>query len=93
MSSYPDVRVTNSTPFAAEGNVQYAACSGDSWSTSQLPAGSSISFSRGVCLVTSINATVNGVSADSYTSSGTSYSQYAIISKPGGGFAVTRVVT
>ena len=93
MSSYPDFHIINSTPYAASGSVKYAACSTDSWTTKDLPAGGAWSHSRGVCLITSVNATVNGIDADSYSSSGTSYSQFAIIVKAGGGYAVTRVVT
>lgn len=86
---YPDVKVTNSTPYKATGTVHYAACSSDNFTN--LAPNDSNSFSRGVCLVTKITATVNGQDATPYESSGTSYSQYAIIVQ-GTGFAVTRVV-
>ncbi|GIL67122.1 hypothetical protein Vafri_20570 [Volvox africanus] len=53
---------------------------------------------RGVCLVKKVSATLNtpqgNVEAEAYTSSGTAYSQYAIIYQPNGnGFAVTRIVS
>jgi hypothetical protein len=53
--------------------------------------------SRGVCLVTEISAVVktpNGnIQATPYTSSGTSYSQFAIIQTGPNSFEVTRRVT
>ncbi|MDE9448417.1 hypothetical protein KKJ04_23700, partial [Xenorhabdus bovienii] len=53
--------------------------------------------SRGVCLLTKITATVrtpNGdIEAVPYTSSGTSYSQFAIIQTGNNTFEVTRRVT
>lgn len=53
--------------------------------------------SRGVCLVTRITATVRtpsgNIQAEPYTSSGTSYSQFAIIQVGVNKFQVTRVVS
>jgi hypothetical protein len=52
---------------------------------------------RGGCLLTEITATVQtpqgNIVAKPYTSSGTSYSQFAVINTGGNTFAVTRVVT
>jgi hypothetical protein len=86
---YPDVKLTNSTPYKASGHISFAACSGNDFNN--LAPNDSQSFSRGACLLTKITATVNGQDATPYESSGTSYSQYAIIVQ-GTGFAVTRVV-
>ncbi|PLT48033.1 hypothetical protein B8V81_0165 [Paenibacillus pasadenensis] len=51
---------------------------------------------RGVCLLTRISATVRtpsgDIAAEPYTSSGTSYSQFAIIQVGVNQFRVTRVV-
>lgn len=52
---------------------------------------------RGICLVTKITATITTPTGDEvvatpYTSSGTSYSQYAVISKDSQ-YQVTRVVS
>ena len=93
--SYPLVHITNSTPYAASGKVYYASifCSDDDY-TAASNGGIWTASSRGVCLVTEVSATlyVNGnpVKAEPYTSSGTSYSQFAVI-QMGSGFAVTRV--
>lgn len=93
--SYPLVHISNSTPYGASGKVTYASffCSDDNYSAGA-NGGQWTASSRGVCLVTEITATlfVNGspVNAAPYTSSGTSYSQFAII-QVGSGFAVTRV--
>ncbi|WP_395058843.1 hypothetical protein [Flavobacterium sp.] len=91
--SYPDVNIQNSCGFTAAGTISYAACSSDNYN---LGNGSGQSFSRGVCLVTEITATVSlptgNVNATPYSSSGTSYSQYAVIQSKPGEYAVTRVV-
>jgi len=92
--SYPDVNITNSTKFSVTGTVHYAACSSDNFN---LSTGTNQSFGRGVCLVTEITAEVylpsGKVAASSYESSGTSYSQYAVIEQPPGSYKVSRVVT
>jgi hypothetical protein len=95
--SYPLVHISNSTPYAVAGKVSYASafCSDDDYTINPSP-GTWTAKSRGVCLVTEISAKllVNGswVNASSYTSSGTSYSQFAII-QTGNTYAVTRVVS
>ena len=92
--SYPVVQICNSTPYPASGEVSYASifCSNDSFTLA--PGACWEAASRGVCLVTKITVvvTVNGnpVQAAPYTSSGTSYSQFAVV-QVGNGFAVTRV--
>ncbi|GAA4371026.1 hypothetical protein GCM10023185_46110 [Hymenobacter saemangeumensis] len=96
--SYPLVHISNSTAYAASGKVYYASafCSDDDYSVAA-NGGTWTANSRGVCLVTEVSATVyvNGqpVGASPYTSSGTSYSQFAIIQTSPGSFAVTRVTT
>ncbi|MFN5984308.1 MAG: hypothetical protein ACK476_07505 [Fluviicola sp.] len=91
--SYPDVHIQNSCGHTATGTISYAACSSDSYN---LGNGSGQSFGRGVCLVTEISATIllptGKVDATPYSSSGTSYSQYAVIQSSPGVYAVTRVV-
>lgn len=94
---YPLVKIHNSTSFIASGTVHYmsAFCSDDDYSVT--PQTTWSATSRGVCLVTEISATVRTPSGDicasPYTSSGTSYSKYAIISTGENSFAVTRIVT
>jgi hypothetical protein len=94
--SYPPVQIHNSTNYSATGTVDYASifCSNDNY---QVDAGKTWTGpGRGVCLVTQITAVllVDGkqVQAAVYQSSGTSYSQYAIIQTKDG-FAVTRVTS
>ena len=89
---YPDVRVFNSTPFAASGGVNYAVCSDDAFS---IRKHKDWSHSRGLCLITRVYASlsVDGdfVEATPYTSTGTSYSQFSIIQTGPQSFAVTRI--
>jgi hypothetical protein len=95
--SYPVVCIANSTPYPIGGTVDYASffCSNDSYNIE--PNGTWCASSRGVCLVTQITATVsyNGqaVNASPYTSSGTSYSQFAVVQTSPGVFAVTRLTS
>lgn len=95
--SYPYVSIANSTNFNASGTVSYASffCSNDNYSVT--PNTTWTASSRGVCLVTEISATVqtpNGnIVATPYTSSGTSYSQFAIIQINPTTFEVTRRVS
>ena len=86
--------------YIVSGKVYYAGapvfCSNDSYSVT--PNTAWTASSRGSCLVTKITATVktpNGdVKATSYTSSGTSYSQFAVINHgDGDNFQVTRRVS
>lgn len=94
--SYPLVEIYNSTNFVVSGKVDYASifCSDDNYTVSPLTTWKA--SSRGVCLLTKITATVktpNGdIVATPYESSGTSYSQFAIIQKSPTVFAVTRIV-
>ncbi len=93
--AYPKVHISNSTQHFVKGEVKYASafCSNDDYTAD--PNKGWTASSRGVCLLTEITATVivdgNDVKATSYTSSGTSYSQFAVI-KIHEGYAVTRVV-
>lgn len=94
--SYPLVHIVNSTAYGASGTVSYASafCSNDNYSASA-NGGSWTASSRGVCLVTQVSATVfvNGspINAAAYESSGTAYSQFAIIQTGPNAFAVTRM--
>ncbi len=90
---YPHVTIDNSTPYHISGQVDFVVClqsafvvnSGHKWEDDD----------RGVCLVKEVTATVatdNGnVVAKPYTSSGTAFSQFAVIYR-NGGYEVTRVV-
>ncbi|MGQ8873445.1 hypothetical protein [Paenibacillus sp. TSA_86.1] len=93
---YDPVQIYNSTPFNAYGTVEYASifCSNDRYSVQR--EGTWRASGRGVCLLTRITATVitpsGNIEAEPYTSSGTSYSQFAIIQVGPNQFRVTRVV-
>ncbi|MGO4529142.1 hypothetical protein AB4Z30_08665 [Paenibacillus sp. 2TAF8] len=93
---YDPVQIYNSTSFNAYGTVEYPSvfCSNDRYSVQR--EGTWQSSGRGVCLVTRITATVitpsGNIEAEPYTSSGTSYSQFAIIQVGPNQFRVTRVV-
>lgn len=95
--AYPLAHIINSTAFAASGTVHYASafCSNDNFSIAA--HGQWTASSRGVCLITEISVTVyvNGspVNATPYTSSGTSYSQFAVVQTGPNSFAVTRMTT
>ncbi len=95
--AYDPVRITNSTPYNAFGKVEYASifCSDDNYSVQRDETW--VASSRGVCLVTKITATVKtpsgNVEAEPYTSSGTSFSRFAIIQVGVNKFQVTRVVS
>ena len=94
-TAYPPVQIRNSTRYNAWGRVSYAACRGDDYhvTTDTTWTGPG----RGLCLLTEITATVrtpNGdIVATPYQSSGTSYSQFAIIQIGSNSFQVTRIVT
>ncbi len=95
--AYPLVKIHDSTNFNVSGKVSYMSifCSDDNYSAT--PSTTWEASSRGVCLVTKITATVKtpdgDITASPYTSSGTSYSQFAVINTGGNTFAVSRVVT
>lgn len=93
--AYSKVHISNSTNYAVRGHVSYAACSGDDFEIQ--PMQSWTAKSRGVCLLTRISATVytpdHTVDAESYRSSGTSYSQFSILQLDPGKYTVSRVVT
>jgi hypothetical protein len=78
--AYPLAKVTNKTPYAASGTVHYmsAFCKNDKFSVA---AGATwTASSRGSCLITGISASLAGAKKPviSYSSSGTSYSQFFI---------------
>jgi len=95
--SYPKVKIFNSTNFIASGKAHYMSifCSDDSYVVT--PGTGWEADSRGVCLLTKITATVKTpegeVVAKPYTSTGTSYSNFAVIQTGAKSFAVTRIVT
>jgi hypothetical protein len=94
---YPKVQILDSTPYNVSGTVVYATifCKDDGYSVT--PTNTWTGPERGVCLVTEINARVktpNGdVWAKSYTSSGTSYSQFAVVQTGPTTFEVNRRVS
>jgi hypothetical protein len=95
VSDYPPVQVTDSTNYTCTGEINYLSvfCSNDQY---VVDAGHTFTGpDRGVCLVDKITATVqtaNGdVEATPYTSSGTSYSQYAIVQIGSDSFQVIRI--
>ncbi|WP_455634453.1 hypothetical protein [Parabacteroides sp.] len=94
--AYPKVKITNSTKYVVEGKAIYcsAFCSDDPYIVDSGMAWES--KSRGVCLLKRITATIKtpsgNIEATPYESSGTSYSQFAIIDLTNNQFAVTRVV-
>jgi hypothetical protein len=94
--AYPLVKITDSTNYVVTGKVSYmsAFCSDDNYTVT--PNTTWQAKSRGVCLLTEITAVVqtpNGnVVATPYTSSGTSYSNFAILQTGPNSFAVTRIV-
>jgi hypothetical protein len=95
--AYPVVKIFDSTIYNASGKVYYmsAFCSDDNYTVT--PNTKWQADSRGVCLLTKITATVKTPSGDivatPYESSGTSYSNFAIIQTGENKFAVTRIVT
>jgi len=96
-AGYDPVQITNSTSFNAFGKVEYASflCRDDSYSV--LRDQTWTAPGRGLCLVTRITATVQtpsgNIQATPYTSSGTSFSRFAIIQTGVNQFQVTRVVS
>lgn len=94
--AYPPVRVTNTTQYVVSGTVNFIACS--HWDYGPLSPITYVEHKRGVCLLTKVSAKVETkehgtVDATSYTSSGTSYSQFAVMQMSETEFVVTRVVT
>ena len=95
--AYPKVHIVNSTNFSVKGKVKYASafCSDDNFEIA--PWGSWTADSRGVCLLTEVSATVHTPGQDAkatpYESSGTSYSQFAVLQTAPGKFTMTRIVT
>jgi hypothetical protein len=93
---YPPVTIQNATPYDATGTVSYRApnfCSPDSYfvnsnNTWEGPP-------RGICLVTTISATVNTskgpIQATPYESTGTSFSRFAVIQTAEFSFVVVRI--
>jgi cytolysin (calcineurin-like family phosphatase) len=79
-ASYPDVKVTNITPYTANVAVHYASssCKQDSFTVAP---GRTQGASRGACLISEIDADLgvgHPATPASYGSSGTSYSNFII---------------
>ena len=83
--AYPVVKIKNNTDYTVTGEVEYASafCSDDDYRVG--PGQTWTASSRGVCLVTGINGRAHGSSKHgertdivTYTSSGTSYSEFQI---------------
>jgi hypothetical protein len=93
---YPVVHISNSTGYPATGTVTYPSfvCSDDNYSITPPNQHDWRAGGRGLCLVSRITATltINGksVTAAPYESSGTSYSEFAII-QIGENYAVVRI--
>lgn len=93
---YPDVNIVNSTKYPAYGVVSYASsfCSNDHY---EIAPDKDWTHSRGICLILEIWAVVKtpkgDIRARSYESTGTSFSQFAIIQVSELEFQVTRRVT
>ena len=83
--AYPKVHIVNSTNFSVKGKVEICILpfSSDDNYADRLPSGSWTAGSRGVCLLTEVSAAVHTPGQDSkatpYESSGTSYSQFAVL--------------
>jgi hypothetical protein len=93
--AYDLANIVNSTNYNASGKVSYAVCSSDNYTVT--PNTRWYANSRGACLLTKVTAIVKtprgDVEATSYTSSGTSYASFAVISVGDNVFEVTRRVT
>ncbi|MCU1268176.1 MAG: hypothetical protein JWM21_4494 [Acidobacteria bacterium] len=94
VEGYPDVSLGNSTLYTVDFKVNYIACGNNTQSVASMKTGAGIW--RGACLISSITATVHtpggNTNATSYTSSGTSYSQFCCIFYQNH-YVVTRVET
>ncbi|MFC2078932.1 hypothetical protein ACFLSZ_03020 [Candidatus Bipolaricaulota bacterium] len=92
--AYPPVKVTNSTQYMAKGTAKFIACKHWDYSLSPITYDE---HKRGLCLLKKISAVVStpggDIEATPYTSSGTSYSQFAVIQTGEHEFVVTRIVT
>lgn len=85
--AYGRATVINRTTLPVSGTIHYASCRADNFSIAAgkagansviSPAQTTISAYRGACLITSINATVGGKPAITYTSSGTGYETFVV---------------
>merc|ERR1711970_66605 len=77
-TGYPKVTVRNDMSDTVTGTVWYRECRHDDF---RISPGDTFSHSRGLCLITLIEATnaVNGVNCKDYSSSGTSYSHFHVV--------------
>ena len=96
LAAYPYATVLDSTQYNIDGEVKYASafCSDDDYSAT--PQTKWSASNRGACLIIRVSATVKtpdeNKAAEPYSSSGTSYSNFAVIDAGGNNFKVTRVV-
>ena len=95
VNHYPYAHIENSTSMHIKGKVHYAStfCHDDNYVIA--PHSSWTASSRGVCLITKVEATNidTGQSGDSYNSSGTSYSQFVVYQDSDGNPSVTRKIS
>jgi hypothetical protein len=95
--AYPPIKILDATPYNVRGKVVYMGqfCSNDDYSVT--PTNTWTGPDRAICLLNEINALVktpNGdVWAKSYTSSGTAFSQYAVIQMDSNVFEVVRLAS
>ena len=92
-SAYGRATIYNRTNFVVHGTIHYAGCRADNFSVAAGTVGknsviaqtqTTISDYRGACLITRINATVNGKAVIAYTSSGTGYEQFIVAASNSG---------
>jgi hypothetical protein len=93
---YPPVKILNTTQHHASGRIEFAAPNICGASSYRVNAGERFTDKgRGLCLLKTITATLStpdgSIEATPYRSSGTAYSDFAII-QDGALFKVTRVV-
>lgn len=88
---YPEVHLKNNYDDTVSGTIHYPLCSNDDYT--EAPGGT-FKNSRGACLITKITGTSisGGYECTPYSSSGTSYSKFAIIEALNGGCTITRIV-
>lgn len=93
---YPYVQIENDTGVPLAGTVHYlsALCSNDHYDLNAAVGSKWKASSRGVCLVTKIDVknTITGKSGTPYTSTGTSYSQFAAVMH-NGKLQITRLTS
>ena len=91
LGGYPDVHLRNDYISTVNRTVHYATflCPDDDFSVAP---GHTFKHSRGLCLITGITGHDSHNDCTSYSSSGTSYWKFAIITAQNGGCSIIRVV-